>query len=277
MTPTSRWAAVVAAATLTLLALGLLLPGAPATANGALAPVIHKQRRPGVAASSPLAASAAVTAGSITGNVVAGGASAAGVRIVLREYSGDIDRAVLTTTTTITGFFSFANPPTPPGDFTYYAYYGQNTTNPAYVFEWYGRDIVGYTEGGAGDAGTLDITNAPLLSPPPFAVGLFPVTFKWQTGSIPNHAYYVDLVDPATGKIIGQGFSAGSGSEATFVQPSDVPSLVLTKTYLWIVSIYDSNVRSSYGRSFEARPISFATDSLYLPLLSRNHTPGATP
>jgi hypothetical protein len=115
----------------------------------------------------------------IYGQLVVNDDPAPGLQVTLHRYRGAEDVAVLTATTSITGFFEFPSPPTPPEGWTYYALFGPNTTNSAYVYAWYGPNVTNYQAGETRDAGVLNIADVPLVAPANGATVTFPVTFRW--------------------------------------------------------------------------------------------------
>ncbi len=280
MRPFTGSVAVIIAATLILVATWLLAPISPAQADDA-------RPRPGAghkvgsatdttgAAADPARAAAA----GISGQVTANGDAVAGVSIQLRQYQAGINIPVLTTTTTITGHFVFANPATPPEGWTYYAYYGPNVTNPAYVFDWLGPDIVGYTEGSAADAGILDIADAPLLGPPSGAVlPTFPITFTYTPRPTSNTAYYVDLALPGSDVSVGPPYLSQTPGKVVIREASDIPDFSPGAVYLWQLILEDGTRPSSYGHSFEVRRVTLglAAHQIYLPLVAQGE-PAPTP
>lgn len=264
--------AVAVAVVLIVMGVQVVAPTAPARADDALfRPRAGQKAGPLAHGTSAPAGPARAAVAGISGQVTANGDPVAGVDIQLRQYQAGVNIPVLTTTTTITGHFAFANPPTPPEGWTYYAYYGPNTTDPAYVFEWLGPDIVGYTEGSAADAGSLDIADAPLLAPPPNAVmATFPITFTFTPRQTPNTAYYVDLARAGSGISIGPPYLSLAPGTAVIRDASDIPGFVPGSVYLWQVLLEDGAYTSSYGHSFEARPVTIglAANRLYLPLVA---------
>lgn len=272
--------AVVVAVVLVLIGMQLVARTSPARADDAPSRprAGHKAGSPTRGAGAP-AGPARATAAGISGQVTANGVAVAGVGIQLRQYLAGVDIPVLTTTTTITGHFAFADPPTPPQGWTYYAYYGPNVTNPAYVFDWLGPDIIGYTQGSAADAGSLDIANTLLRDPPPRAVmATFPITFTFTPRQTPSTAYYVDLALAGSDTSIGPPYLSQTPGEVVIRDATDIPNFVPGALYLWQVILEDGADTSSFGHSFEVRPITLglAANRLYLPLVARGD-PAPTP
>lgn len=280
MRPIAGSVAVIVAALLVLVGTWLLASTSPAHADDAwLRPGAGHKAGPAIHSPGSAASPARAAAPGISGQVTANGVAVAGASIQLRQYQAGANIAILTTTTTITGHFAFADPPTPPQGWTYYTYYGPNTTNPAYVFDWLGPDIVGYTQGSAADAGALDIADAPLLEPVSRAVlPTFPITFTFMPRQTPNTAYYVDLALSGSDLSIGPPYLSQTPGKVVIREAADIPNFVPGTVYLWQIILEDGTNTSSYGHSFEVRPVTIelAAHRLYLPLIARGE-PAPTP
>ena len=216
------------------------------------------------------AASAAPTAGRIDGRLLAGTDPAPDQTVALRLYNAQNDVVVITTTTTITGYYQFANPPTPPDGWTYYVQYGPNDTNPAYVGYWVGPDIPNYQAGEALSGGVFDIADVKLVAPAPDAVERLPLVFTWTPRGVSLDVYQVHLVNPTTGQDSALD-AVGDQGTATLTE-ADAARLRLEygQRYFWYVSIQDGDVAGSFGASFGAWDITLARHQVYLPLLSAN-------
>ena len=218
-------------------------------------------------AGSHSARGAAPAAPAVYGQIVAGDQPAAAQTVVLRRYlDAQQDVAVLTATTTITGYYVFPNPPTPPAGWTYYVRYGPNTTQPAYVAAWYGPDVAGYQAGETRSGGLLNIANVELVEPPDNAYVGFPATFRWRARGVESDDYTWLLRDEEHG---GGWATArlGAVEAVTFDTPDDFEGLTLGRTYRWQVRVDDTAEPGSYGYSF-ARPRVFVVaqkSTLYLP------------
>ena len=213
------------------------------------------------------AASAQATPGRIDGRLVAGAAPAPNRVVTLRLYGGLNDLAVLTTTTTITGYYEFANAPTPPEGWTYYIQFGPNDTEPAYLHYWLGGDIVNYQAGEVRSGGVFDIADVKLVAPAPDAVARLPLTFEWTPRDGSADEYRVHLVNTVTGQdtaldpVVGQGSATLAEADAARL------GLVYGQRYDWYVEV---RAGGGFGASFGVWEITFARHQVYLPLLSAN-------
>ncbi|MCW5850759.1 MAG: hypothetical protein KIT87_11850 [Anaerolineae bacterium] len=216
----------------------------------------------------------------IAGQMVANAAPASGVSVSLRRYKGTADVGVLTTTTSVTGFYQFANPPVPPTGWTYYVAFGPNISNSAYVHAWASQDIFGYTSTFTLpiNVGVINLADTPLLAPAPGATASFPVTFRWTARATTTDNYYVYLREPGAAESIGPGYPVGYTDSVTINDPSFFTALQPGRPYEWYIGINDSRATSSYGRSFEARPITFSFAQVATPTVTRTAAPpSATP
>lgn len=216
------------------------------------------------------AASAAPTAGRISGQLLAGADPAPNETVALRLYGGENDVEVITTTTTITGYYEFANPPTPPDGWTYYVQFGPNNTNPAYVAYWVGPDISNYQAGEDRSGGMFDIADVKLAAPEPDTVARLPVVFEWTPRGASADVYRVHLVNLMTSQDVALD-AVGDQGTATLVE-ADIARLGLAygTRYYWYVGIRDSGTPGSFGASFGAWDVTFVRHQVYLPLLSAN-------
>ncbi len=197
--------------------------------------------------------------GQISGQIVNNGAPVAGTTVTLRRYNADNDDvAVITATTTITGYFAFANPPTPPTGYTYYVEFGPQT-NPAYVRFWDSQDISGYTAGQRASVGALNVANVSLVSPPDNATVSFPVTFRWTRRASTTDTYRLALVQP-NGSTLATG-TLGYVDSVTINQQS---ALQPGTPYQWGVVVVDSTGTSGFGLS-QLRTITFSAAATTTP------------
>lgn len=216
----------------------------------------------------------------IAGQMAANAAPASGVSVSLRRYKGDAEVGVLTTTTSVTGFYQFANPPVPPTGWTYYVAFGPNTSNSAYVHAWASQDIFGYTSTFTlpVNVGVINLADTLLLAPAPGSTVSFPVTFRWTARTTTTDNYYIYLREPGAAESIGPGYPVGYTDTVTINDPSFFTELQPGHAYEWFVGINDSRTVSSYGRSFEARPITFSFVQVASPTVTRTAVPpSATP
>ncbi len=216
----------------------------------------------------------------VYGQMVANGAAAPGVSVSLRRYKGIGDVGVLTTTTSVTGFYQFANPPLPPTGWTYYVAFGPNTSNSTYVHSWASQDITPYTSTFTApvNVGTINLADVPLLSPAPDATVSFPVTFRWTPRTTTTDNYYVYLREPGAAESLGPGYPVGYADSVTINDASFFTELQPGHRYEWFIVINDSRATSSYGRSFATRPITFSFTQTSTPTITRTApAPSATP
>lgn len=217
------------------------------------------------------AASAAPTAGRIEGQLLAGAAPAPGQVVTLRLYGGVNDVALLTTTTTITGAFVFADPPTPPEGWTYYVEFGPNETHPAYLNYWQSGDIAAYQAGEVRSLGVFDIADVKLVAPTPDSVARLPLTFEWTPRGDSADEYRVHLVNEATGQDTALA-AVGYQGTATLSDADMVRwGLKYGERYYWYVEVRRAG--GGVGASFGAWDVTFARHQVYLPLLSANPPP----
>ncbi|MCW5848837.1 MAG: hypothetical protein KIT87_02045 [Anaerolineae bacterium] len=216
------------------------------------------------------AASAAPMAGHIHGQLLAGADAAPNETVALRLYGGENDVEVVTTTTTISGSYEFANPSTPPDGWTYYVQFGPNNTNPAYVAYWVGPDISNYQAGEDRSVGDFDIADVKLVAPAPDAVARLPLVFEWTPRGNSADVYGVHLVNLMTGE--DSALDSGGDQSTATLSEADAARLGLAygTRYYWYVGIRDSGTPGSFGASFGAWDITFARHQVYLPLLSAN-------
>lgn len=190
------------------------------------------------------------TGGLISGRVTANGTPVAGAQVVLRSYlRNQSESSVLTTTTTITGYYAFANPPSTPAGFTYYVLYGPQFDNPAYVSLWYGPDLPPYTAGIRVSGGDLNVANVPAISPSDNTTVTLPVTFRWTRRPTTTDSYsfllggwseanYTDTVESG---------ALGYVGEYTL---STFPQVMYGEPYGWLLQIRDTGANNSYGYSW---------------------------
>lgn len=187
------------------------------------------------------------TGGLISGQVLANGTPVAGAQVVLRSYvRAQTESSVMTTTTTITGYYAFANPPSSPTGFTYYVRYGPQFDNPAYVSIWYGPDLPPYTAGTRVSGGDLNVANVPAVFPSDNTTVTLPVTFRWTRRPTTTDSYsfilggwseanYTDTVESGALGYVGE------YTVATF------PHLLYGEPYGWLLQVRDTGANNSYG------------------------------
>ena len=215
----------------------------------------------------------------VYGQMVANTAPAQGVSVSLRRYRGTANVGVLTTTTSVTGFYQFANPPLPPAGWTYYVAFGPNTANPAYLHDWASQDITPYTSTLTTpvNVGTINLADTPLLEPAPGATVGFPVTFRWTARTTPTDNYYLYLREPGAAESLGPGYPVGYADSVTLADPSFF-GLQPGHAYEWFIMVNDSRAVNSYGRSFAVRPVTFSFSQAATPTVTRTAAPPtATP
>ena len=254
-------------ALLVLALLGLSLAPAPtAEADGpphgpARAPYQALNKRPapaspGVAQPSVAAAPAPErqapdqAGGLISGRVLANGTPVAGAQVVLRSYvHAQTESSVMTTTTTITGYYAFANPPSTPAGFTYYVRYGPQYDNPAYVGIWYGPDLPPYTAGTRTSGGDLNVANVPAVSPADNTTVTLPVTFRWTRRTTTTDSYSFMLGGWAESNYTDTVESGPLGYVGEYTVAS-IPHLQFGDPYGWGLIIRDTGANNSYGYSW---------------------------
>ena len=187
------------------------------------------------------------TGGVISERVLANGTPVAGAQLVLRSYvRGQTESSVLTTTTTITGYYAFANPPSTPTGFTYYVRYGPQYDNLDYVSVWYGPDLPPYVAGTRASGGDLNIASVPAISPADNTTVTLPVTFRWTRRATTTDSYsfflggwsetnYTDTVESGPLGYVGE------------YTVTSFPRLQFGEPYGWVLEIRDTGANNSYG------------------------------
>ena len=193
--------------------------------------------------------------GQITGRLVAGDTGVANITLGLRRYRpadnlGDIE--VLTTTTTVTGAFVFANPPSLPANYAYYVEFVNETNNQNLAYYWASRDIETYAAGQQATVGTLDVANVPLVAPEDNATVTFPVTFQWTPRARTSDRYALFRED-----LSGDSATSQSFGYVDHVTLTGWTGLRTGEPYFWGVWIDNTAFNGSYGIS-QRRTITFA-------------------
>ncbi len=228
----------------------------------------------------PTLTSTPIPAGRIDGQLLADGAPAPGQAVTLQRYNSTTNEVVLTTTTTITGYYQFVNPPVLAQGDKYDVFFGPNLSHPEYVFAWFGPDIVSYVAGQTASGGVLNIADAPLLSPADGATLIFPATLTWRRRTTTTDSYHVVLYDPTARTVLWRSDALGYQDSLTLRSIADVPNLELGKTYLWWLEITDSTTNgNSSGLSYGDWRVSFTQPAALTPTPTRTATmtPTATP
>lgn len=205
--------------------------------------------------------------GTIFGRLTANSAPVAGQTLSLMRYSPDaLEELVITTTTTITGYYQFN---AVPGDGqTYFVMFGPNTANPAYVYIWSGPLVTDYS-GGTQNGGELNIANTPLQTPPDGATVYLPAPFSWSVRSTSNDFYWVYIFDLDSGSTL---WSLPVGYESSLtVELSDLDGVEFGKAYGWFVYTEPASGNAGDGFSFEKRRVTFSQ-----PAPPATTTPSAT-
>ncbi|MCW5848930.1 MAG: cupredoxin family copper-binding protein [Anaerolineae bacterium] len=208
--------------------------------------------------SAPLAAAPAARpdqTGAITGRLVAGTTGVANTPLTLRRYrpADNLgDAVVMTATTSTTGTFVFAAPPTPPTGYAYYVEFGPQTSNPNLAYLWDSDDLTNYTAGQEVAVGTLDVANVPLIAPANNATVSFPVTFEWTPRAHTTDNYVVFHED-LSGNYAALSGPLGHTDSFTATSASGIR---LDEAYFWGIYIDNTADNGSFGLS-QRRTITF--------------------
>jgi photosystem II stability/assembly factor-like uncharacterized protein len=189
----------------------------------------------------------------IHGRVTFNGAPAAGIDLALQRYDGDSASTVSTARTDTTGHYLFAGVPSLSTSDEYYVRYGPNTTDPGYLFVWFGPDIPTYVAGTRLHGGDFDVANVHLLLPPSGTTTALPATFTWQRRMIAGDTYRFEVFEP-------------QGDDAWWTDDlGDVGGFTMTglpsggaygQEYGWDVWVFDGP--DSFGSSFYYHAITFS-------------------
>ncbi len=207
----------------------------------------------------------------IFGTVTYLGQPVEGIELSLIKLNGGVS-VIDTTTTDANGDYDFTGVPSAQPDEWYYVQYGPNSSDPNYVFYWYGPDIFDYVAGEAMPGGTFDIANIELASPAEGASLPLPVTFSWVKRSNPDDSYRWFLLDQSTGD---RWFSLGLGYVSEYTLDTLPSGAQFGKTYGWHMSAFTTF--DGYGLSHELRSITFVgTSSSPSPSPTQTRTPTPT-
>lgn len=138
-----------------------------------------------------------------------------------------------------------------PGQ-AYYVSFGQNETNPAYVFAWYGPPIDTYRRGENMNGGDFDIADVKLVSPQSGVTAALPATFKWQRRGLTGETYRLVIIDFQQGTFWR---SFDLGDTDTYVLEDLSPGMAFGRQYGWYVEVYAEP--DSFGESFAVHDIRF--------------------
>jgi hypothetical protein len=190
----------------------------------------------------------------INGHVAYQGAAAASIGLLLRFFNGSSWSMAATTYTDATGLYRFLGLASLSPGQKYYVRFGPNTSNPAYLWAWWGPSITSYTSGSTVPGGDFDIADVSLLSPADGSAAHLPVTLSWQQRGIATDTYRVQLWDPSTG----EGWLTNDlGNVGNFNITSLPPGAVFGRMYRWDILVF--NGPDSYGESLSDRRITFVS------------------
>jgi hypothetical protein len=192
----------------------------------------------------------------IYGWVTFNGAPAANVTLAMRFYNGSAWSTAAMTATDLDGRYVFTDAPTLLSGQTYYVRFGFNTTNPQYLYAWYGPDITAYAAGSTAAGGDFDIANISMLWPDFGARMPIPVDFFWQRRNLDKESYRWMLVDPVSGTRWTSGDLGDVGSFTLNALPTGV---TVDKVYRWYVDVYSGP--QNRGTSFYYRDVTFLQGS----------------
>jgi hypothetical protein len=201
----------------------------------------------------------------IAGRIFTQGGPASKIKLDLHLYTVSTDEVVDTTTTDNTGYYFFANVDSLGKDERYYVSFGQNDTNPDYVYFWYGPFIDSFNKGDNVFGGSFDIADVPLESPISGAVKTLPVVFRWEKRGVPGDTYRLVIID-FDQDVYWRTFDLGDVD--SFTMTGLATGMAFDKQYAWYIEVYSSS--DSYGESFMLNDIKLLRPSSQQRLFSED-------
>jgi hypothetical protein len=192
----------------------------------------------------------------IAGRIFAQGKPAVKIKLNLHLYGVSTDEVVSTTTTNDTGYYFFSEVDSLGKNESYYVSFGQNDTNPDYVYFWYGPFIDSFTKGDNVFGGSFDIADVPLKSPESGVVRTFPVVFRWEKRGLPGDRYRLVIIDYDEDVYWR---TVDLGDVNSFTMNGLAPGMAFNKQYSWYIEVYSAP--DSYGESFMENEIKFLRPS----------------
>jgi hypothetical protein len=189
----------------------------------------------------------------IAGRIFAQGKPAVEVNLDLRVYT-DLESSDLVATkpTDKTGYYFFSNVDSLETDETYYVRFGPNTTNPKYVYSWYGPPIESFKKGDNVFGGRFDIADVQLESPETGVVKSFPIVFRWEKRGLPGDTYRLVIID-YNEDVYWRTHDLGDVD--SFTMNGLALGMAFNKQYSWYIEVYSAS--DSFGESFMEHEIKF--------------------
>jgi len=176
-----------------------------------------------------------------------------GISLSLRFYDGSAWSTAYTTITDGDGHYLFTGLPNLGAGQIYYVRYGFNSSEPSYLYAWYGPQIGSYTSGARVSGGDWDIANVFQVSPAGNAILPLPITFSWGRRDVATDTYRLQFYDPGTDQM-------WISNDLGYVDAAALTGLPAGAQYgtpyRWSVRVYSGT--ASYGLGYYYRTITFA-------------------
>ncbi len=188
----------------------------------------------------------------IYGTVTYNGLPIGGIPLLLRFFDGTSYSTAATTVTNANGSYSFIGVPgLNPGQ-SYYVRF-DNPGNSAYLWRWWGNDILGYVAGSTVRGGDFDIADIPIGSPNDSTPQEFAVTFEWTPRNTSlTESYFVYIYDDNSD------YSGPLAGHVSSFDLEELPSeLEADVDYNWEIYVYDDE--NGFGLNYGLNTVRFAT------------------